>query len=559
MSAARTLIRLVDRRQAALLAGLSAASALTEGVGLILLVPMLDVLNRGTGAAGSFGRLLAGSGLPVTLPVLLALFVALVLVRGVLNFLRLLTARSLEVALADGLRHRAWRALLHCDWRTLSAMRQADSASLLITNLDRVAAGAHYLIAALVAGVTLGGLAFAGLAISPLTAAAGGAGGVLVLFAYRRMRRRAAALGEALSRAYGRVHATVGEGLGGLRVIKSFEGEAVFEGRLRDAFGALRGAEGEYVRDSGLGQLLLQGCGALVLALVVWGALELWHAPVAAVLPMVALAARALPLLGVLQERWQNWAHARPALEETMALLASTEAEREPDAPLGTPVPQALATIQASKVIVRHRGRSQPVLDAVDLELPAGMMTAIVGPSGAGKSTLADVLGGLIAADAGALLIDGVPLDSAMRRAWRRQVAYVQQEPVLFTGTVRDNLCLAAPDATDEELCEALRRASADFVMQLPDALDTSVGEGGRALSGGERQRIALARALLRKPRLLILDEAASALDSENEAAIARAITAMRGSVTVFIIGHRGALAGMADRTVRIEAGRLQA
>jgi ATP-binding cassette subfamily C protein len=122
---------------------------------------------------------------------------------------------------------------------------------------------------------------------------------------------------------------------------------------------------------------------------------------------------------------------------------------------------------------------------------------------------------------------------------------------------VRENLQWAAPEADEAALIAALHRASAGFVLELPQGLDTRVGSSGRQLSGGEKQRIVLARALLRDPALLILDEATSALDAENEAAICAAIAAMKGQITVVIIGHGSALASLAERTVRIEAGRL--
>lgn len=554
----RDFFALIDRRKTALLAVLSAASAVAEGIGLLLLVPMLAVLGNSSGPSGMLGSVFERIGLPRSLPLLLGLFVGLVIVRGVLNLFRLVTAQAVETGLVDRLRNRAWRALLHCEWRMLANMRQSDNASLLITSLERVAGGAHFLVSGAISAITLCGIALAALLLSPLTSAVAIVGGGLVVLAYRRLRHRAAMLGEALNTASARVYAEVAEGLAALRVIKSFGIEEGFETRLRDNFIVQRRAERAYVRDVGVAQLLLQGCGALLLAIVVWGAIEVWHAPVATVLPMVALFARALPLLGQTQEAWQNWAHARPALDETLQLLAVTEAAREPDLPVGTAVPQARQSIKVERATVAHPGRTQPALDNVDLELRFGTITAIVGPSGAGKSTLADILGGLIAPDSGALVIDGVTLDNAMRRAWRQQVTYVQQEPLLFTGTIRENLALAAPGANDDTLLEALRRASAGFVEHLPDGLGTTVGEGGRQLSGGERQRIALARALLRRPRLLILDEAASALDSENEAAIAGAILRMREEMTIFIIGHRGALTDIADRTVRIEAGRIE-
>ena len=159
------------------------------------------------------------------------------------------------------------------------------------------------------------------------------------------------------------------------------------------------------------------------------------------------------------------------------------------------------------------------------------MLTAVVGPSGAGKSTIADLVNGLLLPTRGRLLLDGRALTQAELRQWRRQVGYVGQETVLFHQSVRENLLWAKPDASEDELREALEMASAGFVYELPGGLETVAGDRGVLLSSGERQRISLARALLRKPTLLILDEATNALDVENEARILDAIReAMRSS-----------------------------
>jgi ATP-binding cassette subfamily C protein len=140
---------------------------------------------------------------------------------------------------------------------------------------------------------------------------------------------------------------------------------------------------------------------------------------------------------------------------------------------------------------------------------------------------------------------------------WRRSVAYVQQQPFLLGGSIRDNLLWAAPGADAAALRAALEKASAEFVFALPQGIDTAVGDRGQQLSGGERQRIALARALLLSPELLVLDEPTSALDPANEAAIRRAIAGLHGAVTLVIIGHRRTMLDLADQIVRIEHGRV--
>jgi ATP-binding cassette subfamily C protein len=182
-----------------------------------------------------------------------------------------------------------------------------------------------------------------------------------------------------------------------------------------------------------------------------------------------------------------------------------------------------------------------------------------MGASGAGKSTLADVLMGLLQPDDGCLCVDDVRLDGATRMAWRRSVAYVPQEVFLFHDSIRNNLLWGYEAASEAELITALKRAAADFVFDLPAGLNTLVGDGGVRLSGGERQRIALARALLKRPSLLILDEATSALDLESEARVRRSIENLHGDLTVVIIGHRLPTLEHADQVVVLDQGRIAA
>ncbi len=198
-------------------------------------------------------------------------------------------------------------------------------------------------------------------------------------------------------------------------------------------------------------------------------------------LPLVALLARALPLLGALQEAWQDRLHGAPALDDAAALMADLERAQElpPVAGIFAPVPQA--SISLRDVVLCHQGRAACALDGVTLDFPLRTTTALVGASGAGKSTLADVVGGLLLADSGCLAVDGVPLDPAVLRAWRARVAYVQQEPLLFHDTIRENLRWAAPDANDAALAEALELASAGFVRVTAERQPARVQAAGIA------------------------------------------------------------------------------
>jgi ATP-binding cassette subfamily B protein len=199
-----------------------------------------------------------------------------------------------------------------------------------------------------------------------------------------------------------------------------------------------------------------------------------------------------------------------------------------------------------------------PVLNDIDLTIKKGKMTAIVGESGSGKSTLIDLLIGFYGPDKGVILADKRPLQEFDIYSFRRCVGYVPQDTILFNDTVKNNLLWSNENAIDNEIEEACKLANADeFIINLSDGYDTVVGERGVRLSGGERQRIALARAMLRKPELLILDEATSALDSRSELLIKNAIKNITHKTTLVVIAHRLSTIVNADSIYVLQNGRI--
>lgn len=196
------------------------------------------------------------------------------------------------------------------------------------------------------------------------------------------------------------------------------------------------------------------------------------------------------------------------------------------------------------------------VLKGLSIEIPVNKMVSIIGPSGAGKSTLVDIIVGFHRPDSGEIFIDGKPLATADIRHWRQSIGYVPQELIMFNDTILANITFGAPEFTEQDAIEALKAAGAwDFVSSWSAGLHSPVGERGTQLSGGQRQRISLARALVRKPRLLILDEPTTALDPKTEAEICETLSLLKGRMTILAISHQKALSKIADMEYRLVEG----
>lgn len=207
----------------------------------------------------------------------------------------------------------------------------------------------------------------------------------------------------------------------------------------------------------------------------------------------------------------------------------------------GKPVESARGPIRFENVTFSYPTRpAVAIFSNLDFEIPQGSNIAVVGPSGGGKSTIASLLLRFYSPTQGCIRIDGVDIATMNAKQLRRKIGIVSQEPVLFSGTIADNIAYAKPNASRREIIEAARKANCRFIEDFPDGLDTSVGPRGAMLSGGQKQRIAIARALVKNPDILILDEATSALDAESETLVNEALAALlKGNNTTISIAHR--------------------
>jgi ABC-type multidrug transport system fused ATPase/permease subunit len=309
------------------------------------------------------------------------------------------------------------------------------------------------------------------------------------------------------------------------------------------------------------GRTALTTIAALVGAVVFvvgYGALDL--APSILLTFLVVIGRMSGPAAQI-QQGFQNLALGLPAYESIAELMSDLRRDAQPRMPdvrhqLSGPIVFEAVSFQHPQAdgVLSHG-----VAD-IDLVIQPGSVLGIAGTSGAGKTTLVDLLVGLLRPQSGRILVGDVALDERTLPDWRSALSYVSQDPFLFHDTVRRNLAWARPDATEHDMWDALARAGADQIVRgMEGALDAVVGERGTLVSGGERQRIALARALLRKPKLLVLDEATNAIDIESERVLLEQLLAMRPRPTIVIIAHRAETLALCERVVRMKAGQLHA
>jgi ATP-binding cassette subfamily B protein len=264
--------------------------------------------------------------------------------------------------------------------------------------------------------------------------------------------------------------------------------------------------------------------------------------------------------VGALSEIWGELQRAAGATERLVELLGAADAVTDPPVPKPLHQP-AEGRIRFEDVHFSYPSREgQMALNGVDFEISPGETVALVGPSGAGKTTILQLLLRFYDPTAGAILLDGVDLREMARSDFRRTIALVPQDPVIFATSARENIRFGRPNAMDAEVETAARAAAAhDFLSALPKGYETEVGERGVLLSGGQKQRIALARAILRDASILLLDEATSALDAESEAAVQNAVDALSRERTTIVVAHRLATVKKADRILVFEQGRIVA
>lgn len=549
---------------------LVAAVALIEGIGLVLLVPIF-ALSIGAGAGtGWVGRQLQSGFEALNLQdpqsrliVLLLVFAFLLVLRLVLSTRRDLLLNEIQIGFVDSRRLAVMKGMAEAPWEVASRLEQAEGAQVLVADAQRLGTTVRLLQYMLVAMMMLTAQCLAALLVSPLLALFCFGLLALAALALRVTLLRAHELGESVANANMATMQVLLQFFGGLKLAMSQGLQQAYVDEMKQVVRGVEDRQLEVMRANARRQMAVGVTAILLGGAVCVAGLTLLAVPVAAVVGLLLIMARITGPAILIQHSGQQFAQVVPVYWRQKQLEERTLGPARAIAAATAEAPIALETgIVFDRVTYDHVAegdRSRPALLNCSAQIRAGAFVGLTGPSGAGKTTFVDLLVGLISPDEGVIRVDDVPLAASTLPSWRRQLSYVGQDPYFFPDSVRRNLAWANPDAGEAALWAALEAAGAGpLVRQLPHGLDSVIGERGLFLSGGERQRLALARALVRKPRLLVLDEATNAIDLAGERALLDTLLALAPRPTILMIAHRRESLAGCDQLLLLSEGRLR-
>ncbi len=542
-------------------------ASLSEGFGIGLFIPLLQSLEKGASSSGnsnfiidSLSSLFAQVSPEIRLPfIALCIFIAIA-IKNVLAYANAVLLAWLGGQITHRLRLAVHRQLLDISPTYLDRTPQGKILNLLDVEIYRISDALISLVDIITTGCTI--LVFGSLLLVTnwkLT---------LLIFillsllswSFQSIKTRVSVFSQQKSQASEKVTVRMLESLSGIKVIHSFTRESYEQERFDHASNAARLAYFKiyvYGRLIGpLSEILSTGILAIILMLATTSIIQTQAVSLPVLLAFIFILYRLQPQVKQLENARIGLISYSNSVHEVLSFIDRTD---KPYISSGSVSFKGLQeNIFFDNVNFQYAASEKPVFSNLSLTIPRGKTTALVGPSGAGKTTLIKLLSRFYEVTSGNIYVDGYPLTSLDTTSWRNRMSIVTQDVFLFSTTIGENIAYGCPDATQAQVIEAAKQANAhDFISQLPQGYDTQVGDRGMRLSGGQQQRIAIARAIVRNPDILILDEATSALDSISERLIQEALERLKENRTVIVIAHRLSTIEDADQIVVLEEGKV--
>lgn len=543
-------------------AGLLLISGLLQGFSLLMLIPLLGLSGLSSSSAGTdpislaVETLMSQLGISYSLAGVLIFFLLIIAAEAIFTRYRTIVLNALSLDFTNHLRNALYQKISSASWQFHSQSHSSESMHLLDNAVRKIGAGTSYTLQLFVLIFQAMVYLFVASRLSVPMTLAMLVSGFLLYALIIPVNRKVFLHGEKTVKASQALYRNMVDFFSSLKLAKSYNRTGRHIKEFEQTGKTLLSHEKAVVAASASAQMWLRIFSVSLLCGFVYIALSYMHMGIERVLVLIVVVNRLHSVFASGQSLWQALLQTLPGFDTWQQAMQTFERHEEPRQSVDTPLPPLKNNVRLEDICFQYQGDSnRPVLRDVSITFPANKTTAISGPSGSGKSTLADILMGLLLPDSGKVYVDDTPLTPDLLSSWREHIAYVPQDASLFDGSIRANLQWISDESfSDEQLWAALDAASAgDFIRQLPGQLDTLAGERGVKLSGGERQRIALARALLKKPALLILDEATSALDQQNEGRILDALAKLQGHMAIIIIAHRQSTIEHADSVVSLE------
>lgn len=548
-----------DRRGFLTILFLNIAVSLTGGISIVMLVPMLGLMNISDGATATLQMLapfLQRFSYGTRAMLLIGCYFLLVVFKATLNMLLTIRENRFLEDYSYALREQLYRTVAGAQWEQLAASNQAETINLFTAQCSQVSYGAseliHLISSVFSAAVSLGIALWLSVPMTLFVLLCGSA----FAFVFRKLMKASKAYGDEMIRIHRNLYQELFNQLRGVKEVRTYgvqkEHAELFGGISR----SLHDSQLKYVQKRAVPSMLYSITAAGMIGIIFLVSVLGFHMDTARLIVLVYVFMRLWPVFSGFFNRLNSIMTAIPAhekLTDAFNTLRSETVECDNDARL--PFDNS---VEFRHVSFSYQGSDEIVLKDVSFSLPKGSITALVGRSGAGKTTIADLLLGFLTPTDGEILIDGVPLTKENLPAWRHSLGYIPQEPLILNASVRENLTRFHPNVTEDEMSEALKKAQAlSIIEHLPEGLETKLGDEGVRLSGGERQRIVLARVLLGQPRLIVMDEATSAMDYESEIAVRKAFSSMDGQITILMIAHRLATVRTAKFALVLDEGRI--
>ena len=520
-------------------------SSITSSIGIIFIIPLLESINIDLGSDASsdisnkINSLFVFLGIQLDLPMVLSIYLFVIIVKALINFADSIVATSLQARFIVDMKKRLYRQLFYAKWQFLNQEHMADFIRLVTGQVDMVGYSLQQVLTLFSNLILIFVYLLLAIWLSPsLTILALMMALVLIVI----MLPVNALIHRSGTRelfASTNMFRNIFEHVSNIKIIKSFAAEQQCLEKAHSTNVLLEKQQVKITFYSALTRCINLVGAATIFTLLFYFAIQVLALPIANLLIILFIFSRLMPQISGLQNTLMQLIHQAP---DYIDLLEKSDQLAKHSEKIDSEVkaPEFNQYIEFKDLGYCYPGKQKPALENLNITINKNQSIAITGYSGAGKSTLADIIAGLNSPTSGAMLIDGTKIDSKNQYKWRSKVAYVTQDIYLFHDTVQNNLnWIFDKQLDDKALWHALTQAAADeFVKNLPDGLNTLIGDKGVKLSGGERQRIALARALLSKPEILILDEATSALDRQNELKIRDALINLDGQLTIFVIAH---------------------